>query len=101
MMYPLIPHVAEELWESFGKKSMLADVSWPDYIEELTVRNEVEIVFQINGKIKAKCMVPSEITAPEMEKMAFETDKIAEAVNDKNVKKVIVVPGKLVNIVVV
>ncbi|HPS56760.1 MAG TPA: leucine--tRNA ligase [Spirochaetota bacterium] len=100
MMYPFVPHVAEELWSGFGKKTMLAEVSWPEYIEELTVRNEIEIVFQINGKIKAKCMVPSEITQPEMEKMAFENDKVAEAVTGKQVRKVIVVPGKLVNIVI-
>jgi len=100
MMYPLIPHVAEELWHSFGKKTMLADVSWPEFTEELTVRNEIEIVFQINGKIKAKNMVSSDITKEEMEKMAFEIDKISEATAGKSIKKVIVVSGKLVNIVV-
>ena len=100
MMYPFVPHVAEELWEGFGKKTMLAEISWPGFIEELTVRNEIEIVFQINGKIKVKAMVPSDITGTEMEKMAFGTDRIAEATAGKNIKKVIVVPGKLVNIVV-
>ena len=100
MMSPFVPHVAEELWSGFGKKTMLTDVGWPEYIEELTVRNEIEIVFQINGKIKAKSMVPSEITPPEMEKMAFEIDKIVESTAGKQIKKVIVVPGKLVNIVI-
>lgn len=100
MMYPFVPHVAEELWAGFGKKSMLAEVSWPEFSEDLTVRDEIEIVFQINGKIKAKCMVSSEITQAEMEKMAMENDKVVEAVSGKQIRKVIVVPGKLVNIVV-
>jgi leucyl-tRNA synthetase len=99
MMYPFVPHLAEELWAGFGKKNMLAEVSWPEYSEDLTVRDEIEIVFQINGKIKAKCMVSSEITQAEMEKIAMENEKVKESVSGKQIRKVIVVPGKLVNIV--
>ncbi len=100
MLSPFIPHVAAELWEILGNKTQLHEVSWPDYIEALAKRDEVEIVFQVNGKIRGKEQVSAGITKEEMEKMAREHEKIKDFIEGKSVKKVIVVPGKLVNIVV-
>ncbi|HOT46619.1 MAG TPA: leucine--tRNA ligase [Spirochaetota bacterium] len=100
MLSPFIPHVAAELWEMLGNKTPLHEVSWPDYSESLAKRDEVEIVFQVNGKIRAKEQVSAGITKEDMEKMAREHEKIKDFIAEKSVKKVIVVPGKLVNIVV-
>ncbi|HRU64246.1 MAG TPA: leucine--tRNA ligase [Spirochaetota bacterium] len=100
ILNPFVPHFAEELWSIFGKKTLLADEKWPEYIEELTIRDEIEIVFQINGKIKSKANVSSDITEEEMKKLAHLDAKMAEILSGKQIIKEIVVPGKLVNIVV-
>jgi len=100
MLSPFIPHAAEEMWEILGSKQGLASAAWPGYIDELTTRNETEIVFQVNGKIRSKEMVPSDITKEDMEKMAMEHDRVKEFIEGKSIVKVIAVPGKLVNIVV-
>ena len=100
LLSPFVPHAAEELWEILGNREMLVQGRWPDYLEELSVRDELEIVFQINGKIRSKAQVSSDITQEAMEKMALADDRIREFIADKEIKKIIVVPGKLVNIVV-
>jgi len=100
MLFPFIPHVAEEMWEMLGNETSLNDCSWPDYIEELTHRDEIEIVFQVNGKIRAKETVPAGISKDEMEQMALENERIKEFLKDREMRKIIVVPDKLVNLVV-
>ena len=100
MLSPFIPHVAAELWESLGNRTSLHDLAWPGYSEALAKRDEIEIVFQVNGKIRGKEMVAAGITKDEMEKMARGHEKVKADLEGKSVKKVIVVPGKLVNIVV-
>jgi len=100
LLNPFVPHFAEELWEDFGNKTMLVDVKWPDFNEELTVREEIEIVFQVNGKIKTKINVPSAISEEDMKKMAFEDQRISGLTAGKEIVKVIAIAGKLVNIVV-
>jgi leucyl-tRNA synthetase len=100
MLSPFIPHAAAELWEILGNTTRLHELPWPDYAELLAKRDEIEIVFQVNGKIRGKEMVNAGISKGEMEKMARDHDKVRDFIEGKNVKKVIVVPGKLVNIVV-
>ncbi|MBN1498163.1 MAG: leucine--tRNA ligase [Spirochaetes bacterium] len=100
MLSPLIPHVAAELWEMLGNRQQLHDMPWPACMESLARRDEVEIVFQVNGKIRAKEQVSADITKEEMEKMARGHEKVKDFIEGKSVKKVIVVPGKLVNIVI-
>ena len=99
MLSPFIPHVAEEMWEILGHDDILVDHAWPVYIESLTQRQETEVVYQINGKIRAKDMVPPEISREDLEKRAMENDRIREQVQAGEIRKIIVVPGKLVNIV--
>jgi leucyl-tRNA synthetase len=100
LLNPIAPHFTEELWENFGNKTLLADSPWPTFDEKFTVRDEIEIVFQINGKIKSKVNVSSDITEDEMKKMAYENQKISELIAGKDIVKVIAVQGKLVNIVI-
>ena len=96
---PFIPHVAEELWEMLGNKTILAETSWPAYIESLSQRDEIEIVFQVNGKTRDKVTAPADITKEDMEKMAMSNTRVKTFLEGVQVRKVIVVPGKLVNIV--
>ncbi|PLS32374.1 leucine--tRNA ligase [Carnobacterium maltaromaticum] len=99
LLAPIAPHVSEELWEKLGNESSLTYVSWPTYDESFLVEAEVEVIFQVNGKVKAKAMVPKDIAKDDMETLATENEAIKEALVGKTVRKVIVVPGKLVNIV--
>ncbi len=100
MLNVFIPHAAEEMWELLGRKDSLYTHPWPDYSEELTVRDEIEIVFQINGKIRSKAQASASISRDEMEKLALEDPRIQEMTAGKQIIKKIVVPGKLVNIVI-
>lgn len=100
MLSPFVPHVAEEMWAMLGHGELLVDHPWPSYIEELTVRDEIEIVFQVNGKNRSKAAVAPDISKEEMEKLAMADRRIAEFIAGKQVLKRVVVPGKLVNIVV-
>lgn len=99
LLAPIAPHVSEELWEKLGNESSLTYVSWPTYDESFLVESEVEVIFQVNGKVKAKAKVPKDIAKDDMETLATENQAIKEALVGKTIRKVIVVPGKLVNIV--
>ena len=100
LLNPVAPHMTEELWEMYGKGGMLATTLWPEYDEAKTVDDEIEIVIQINGKIKDKILVPNSASREETEELALGADKVKELIDGKEVVKVICVPGKLVNIVV-
>lgn len=99
LLSPVAPHLAEELWQRLGNESTIAYESWPTYDESKLVEDEVEIVIQIMGKVREKMMVAKDATKDEIEKQALELDSIQERLTGKTVRKVIVVPGKLVNIV--
>ncbi|MFP3361119.1 leucine--tRNA ligase, partial [Planococcus sp. SIMBA_143] len=73
--------------------------AWPTFDESKLVDNEVEIVLQVNGKVKAKIMIPRDMTKDDLEKTAMENDEIKTQIEGKTIRKVIAVPGKLVNIV--
>ena len=83
-----------------GKDGSIFDISWPNYDETALVKDEVEIVVQINGKVRGKLSIPSNISREDMEKLAMEDEKIKVLVEGKNIVKIIAVPKKLVNIVV-
>ncbi|MGN7380447.1 leucyl-tRNA synthetase [Chlamydia abortus] len=101
MLSPIAPHIAEELWEKLGHTdTSITYVPWPVYDEKWTVENEVEIVVQINGKIVDRLSVPNNLDQQGMQEAALGSDKVKEAMAGKSVRKVIAVPGKLVNIVV-
>ncbi|MCM3734464.1 leucine--tRNA ligase [Bacillus cytotoxicus] len=97
MLAPVAPHVAEELWSKFGYNETVSYVSWPTFDESKLVEDEVEIVVQIMGKVRAKLTMKKDASKEEMEQLAVEA--IKEQIEGKTVRKVIVVPGKLVNIV--
>ncbi|WP_227936533.1 leucine--tRNA ligase [Alkalihalobacillus deserti] len=100
MLAPIAPHLAEELWEKLGRSGTISYEAWPTFDEALLVENEVEVVVQINGKVKAKLVIPTDATREQMEKIAKQDEKVLSAIGEKTIRKVIAVPGKLVNIVV-
>ncbi|WP_271004326.1 leucine--tRNA ligase [Listeria seeligeri] len=99
LLSPISPHLAEELWEILGHTETISYVSWPTYDETKLVEDEVEIVLQVNGKVKSKITVAKSLAKDELEKVAQNDEKIKENLEGKTIRKVIVVPGKLVNIV--
>jgi leucyl-tRNA synthetase len=100
LLSPYVPHLAEELWEKAGHEPSLANVAWPSYDEELTIDSEVEMVFQINGKVRAKEVIEKGMAKDELLAMAKANEKIVSWLEGKTIVKEIVVPDKLVNIVV-
>lgn len=100
ILSPFAPHIGEELWTIIGKSGSIFDISWPKHDESALVKDEVEIVVQINGKVRGKLSVATNISREDMEKLAIEDEKIKSLVEGKNIVKVIAVPKKLVNIVV-
>lgn len=100
ILAPFTPHVGEELWTMIGKEGSVFDISWPKYDEKALVQDEVEVIVQVNGKLRAKVAMDANISREDMEKMALEDAKVQAAIEGKNVVKVIAVPKKLVNIVV-
>ncbi|WEG13849.1 leucine--tRNA ligase [Pullulanibacillus sp. KACC 23026] len=99
LLAPIAPHLAEELWEVLGNEAPVSLNSWPTYDESKLTESQVEIVLQINGKVRNKATVPTDMNKEELEKLAFNDDIIKEQTAGKHIVKVIVVPGKLVNIV--
>ena len=99
VLSPIAPHIAEELWEKLGETNTIAYAEWPTFDESKLVEDEVEILVQVLGKPKARIMMDSTLSKDEVEKIALNDEKVKEAIEGKTIRKVIVVPGKLVNIV--
>ena len=100
MLAPFAPHITEELWSRMEGKGSVHDARWPKFDRAAIVEDEVEIVLQINGKVRDKLTVPANIEPQEMEKLALAQPKVVELTAGKTIVKVICVPKKLVNIVV-
>ena len=100
LLNPVAPHITEELWKVAGFEGALSDTAWPKYDEAKTVDDEVEVVVQINGKIRDKMMIAADLTPQQMQEVALANDRIKELTEGKQVVKVIAVPKKLINIVV-
>ncbi|MBC1650020.1 leucine--tRNA ligase [Listeria booriae] len=99
LLSPIAPHLAEELWHRLGHTETITYEAWPTFDESKLVEDEVEIVLQVNGKVRAKVTVAKDLSREALEELARDNDKIKEEITGKTVRKVIAVPGKLVNIV--
>ncbi|ANI98128.1 leucine--tRNA ligase [Pediococcus pentosaceus] len=100
MLAPIIPHVAEELWSLLGHEGGISYAEWPTYDESKLVEATVQVILQVNGKVRSKITVDKDIAKEELEKLALADAKIQQWTADKTVRKVIVIPNKIVNIVV-
>ncbi|EON3044446.1 leucine--tRNA ligase [Enterococcus hirae] len=99
LLAPIAPHMGEELWAILGNEEGISYAPWPTYDESALVEDEIEVVFQINGKVRGKANVSRDLPKDELEKIAMNNETIKENIAGKTVRKVIVVPNKLVNIV--
>lgn len=100
MINPMIPHLAEELWSVLGNETMVVDAAWPKSDASLLVDDTVTIGVQVNGKVRATITLPKDADKDTAEKMAMAEEGVQRAIGDKQVRKVIVVPGRIVNVVV-
>ena len=100
MLSPITPHICERLWGQLGKSGSVMDADWPEPDPEAMEREELEIVVQVKGKVRGRIMVPASASEDEIREAAFAEENVQRFVADQEVRKVIVVPGKLVNIVV-
>lgn len=100
LINPLCPHLAEELWSMLGHKTILAETPWPEVDKNLLKDETVTIGVQINGKVKAQITLPKDAPKEDFEKEALAQEKVQNAIGDKQVRKVIVVPGRIVNVVI-
>ncbi|WP_431027596.1 leucine--tRNA ligase [Lysinibacillus sp. LZ02] len=100
LIAPIAPHIAEELWAILGHEGTISYVEWPTYDESKLVDDEVEVVVQVLGKVRAKVKVAKDASKETLEAAAMADEKVQEFIAGKEIVKVIVIPGKLVNIVV-
>ena len=100
LLSPVVPHITEELWSKLGHVGSIAYAKWPTYDESKLVEDVVEIVVQINGKVRQHLQVSKDASREELQALALNDERIKQELVDKEVKKVIAVPGKLVSIVV-
>ena len=99
MLSPMVPHITQQLWNELGHDELLADVAWLQCDESALVRDEIELVLQVNGKLRSRINVAADANNETIEAQALADDKIQSNIEGKTVRKVIVVPGRLVNIV--
>jgi leucyl-tRNA synthetase len=99
VLCPFAPHLAEELWKKLGHEECASKASWPVFDEAMLRDEEVEVPIQLSGKVRHRIMVSSDANAQQMEELALADDKVKELLAGKTVRKIIVVPGKLINIV--
>ncbi|MEW6571060.1 MAG: leucine--tRNA ligase [Nitrospirota bacterium] len=100
LLSPFCPHIAEELWEATGHNPSVIEHKWPEWDEDAAREDTIELVIQVNGKLRSKTLITRGTPDEEMKKIALEDEKIREIAGNKKIKNVIVVKGKLVNIVI-
>ncbi len=99
LLSPVVPHMTEELWQRLGNQGLLLDIPWPVH-DELALKAETRlVVLQVNGKVRSKIEVPASLNEKEIEAAALANERIRQFIQEKTVRKVIVVQKKLVNIV--
>ncbi|WP_072797763.1 leucine--tRNA ligase [Marinobacter antarcticus] len=99
MLAPIVPHICHTLWQALGHRDPIVDAPWPVADESAMVRSEIQVVLQVNGKVRAKADVPADISKTDLEQLALENENVMRFIEGATVRKVIVVPGKLVNVV--
>src|SRR5690606_3510368 len=100
LLSPIVPHIAHTLWQQLGHDDAVIHAAWPDYDASALVKDSIELVVQVNGKVRAKLEAPANADKATLEQLARTAPTVEKLLEGVDVKKVIVVPGKLVNIVV-
>ena len=100
LLSPFAPHLTEELWQRLGRKSSITLEKWPEPNPEFLKEETIALIIQVNGKVRDKIKVKSDISEKEAKELAISQEKIKNWIGDKNIKKVVFIPGKLINIVI-
>jgi leucyl-tRNA synthetase len=100
MLAPIIPHLCHKLWQELGHDDVILDAAWPQVDESALVQDSIEMVVQVNGKLRAKMQVSADTDKASCEAMAIDNEQVKKFIGDHAIRKVIVVPNKLVNIVI-
>jgi len=99
LLAPIAPHICEELWENLGASKSIFEERWPKYDPEKARALEVELVIQVNGKLRDKVRVSADISEDEAKAISQDSKKVKKYISGKKIKKIFFVPGKLINIV--
>jgi leucyl-tRNA synthetase len=99
ILAPFAPHVSEELWMKLGEQPSITQQPWPEYDGAQLVDESIEMPIAIKGKVRTHIAVPTDASSAALEKLALSDPKVAELISGKTVRKVIVVPGRMINIV--
>ena len=99
LLSPFVPHIAEELWKIIGKEKSILETNWPEYDKSAIVEDVVTMIVQVNGKLRSKVEIPSNAKEEDLKRVVLADPKIKELTTAKTIKKFIIVPKKLVNIV--
>lgn len=100
ILSPMAPHIAEQMWQTLGNKKSIFLSRWPSFDETNTIEEQIELVIQVNGKLRDRLVVSKDISEQEATALALESDKVGKFVGDNKIRKVIYVPARLVNIVI-
>ncbi len=100
LLSPFAPHIAEEMWERLGQKKGLKAVEWPVYDPEIAAEERITLVVQVNGKLRSRLSVPADLEREELEQRALADETVKSYIDGKEIRRVVVVPGRLVNVVV-
>ncbi|MDD2547903.1 MAG: leucine--tRNA ligase [Candidatus Pacebacteria bacterium] len=100
IFYPFAPHMAEELWKILGKENYIHEEKWPKYDESLIVQDKMELVIQVNGKVREKVEVEVELKEEELKEITLNNEKVLKWIKGKEIRKIIFIPPKLINIVI-
>lgn len=99
ILFPIVPHITQALWDQLGYAGALQDAQWPQVDEDALAQDELELVLQVNGKLRGKLRVAAEADRETIERQAIANPSVQRHVGGKTIRKVVVVPGRLVNIV--
>jgi leucyl-tRNA synthetase len=100
LLAPFAPHMGDELWECLGKTGSTYHATWPTFDAAVAAEDEITLVIQVNGKLRDRLTVPAASSGEELERHALASPRVQELLDGKQIRKVVIVPGKLVNIVI-
>ena len=99
LLAPVAPHICHSLWFALGNDQAVANTAWPQVDKEALVRSSIELVVQVNGKVRGRIQAPADATNDDLQALALDDDNVKRFLEGNSIRKVIVVAGKLVNIV--
>ncbi|MBR1566721.1 MAG: class I tRNA ligase family protein, partial [Oscillospiraceae bacterium] len=100
LLCPVAPHICEEMWQNLGHAEAIHHASWPTWDEAALVKQEVEIAVQVNGKVRGRILIPADLSKADAEAQLPDHEAVKQIIGDKQIVKVVFVPGRLLNIVV-